>query len=172
MLPRQHFYKGALGQKFQFFIKKGLFLLQNVFISDFWLEFEISVSELNPVPNFSSTGQKIRELEFWPGMIPKMSWLRHTYLLAMTSAKFLWLLRDFVPEYHHAKIGCNWTINKGETEGGGAKCAPANIVPKDPSLIALSIAEIKQSHCLMRSTFGKLKTNRKLSSSPWKFSSY
>ena len=26
--------------------------------------------------------------------------------------KILWLLRDFVPEYHHAKIGCNWTTNK------------------------------------------------------------
>ena len=36
----------------------------------------------------------------------------------MTSAKCLWLLRDFVPEYHHAKLGCNWTTNKGETEGG------------------------------------------------------
>ena len=36
----------------------------------------------------------------------------------MTSAKFLWLLRDFVPEYHHAKFGCNWITNKGETEDG------------------------------------------------------
>ena len=35
----------------------------------------------------------------------------------MTSAKFLWHLRDFVPEYHHAKFGCNWTTNKGEIEG-------------------------------------------------------
>ena len=31
--------------------------------------------------------------------------------------KFLWLLRDFVPEYHDAKFGCNWTTNKVETEG-------------------------------------------------------
>ena len=36
----------------------------------------------------------------------------------MTSAKFLCFLRDFVPEYNHAKFGCNWTTNKGETEGG------------------------------------------------------
>ena len=50
--------------KFQFFVKNGLLLLQNVFISDFWLEFEIRASELTPVPNFNSTGQKIRELEF------------------------------------------------------------------------------------------------------------
>ena len=56
--------KEALGQKFQFFVKNGIFLLQNVFISDFWLEFEISASKLTPVTNFSSIGQKIRELEF------------------------------------------------------------------------------------------------------------
>ena len=51
----------------------------------------------------------------------------------MTSAKFLWLLRDFVPEYHHAKFDCNWTTNKGETEGG-TMCPPAYMVPKHPSL--------------------------------------
>ena len=51
--------------KISVFRKNGLFLLQNVFILDFfWLEFEISASELTPVPNFSSIGQKIRELEF------------------------------------------------------------------------------------------------------------
>ena len=49
--------------KFQFFVNNGIFLLQNVFISDFWLEFEISSSELTPVANFSSIGQKIRELD-------------------------------------------------------------------------------------------------------------
>ena len=26
-------------------------------------------------------------------------------------------MRDFVPEYHGAKFGGNWTKNKGETEG-------------------------------------------------------
>ena len=39
----------------------------------------------------------------------------------------LCLLRDFGPEYYHAKFGCNWTTNKGETE-------PASLVPKDYSL--------------------------------------
>ena len=41
----------------------------------------------------------------------------------MTLAKMLWLLRDSVPDYHHAKFGYNWTSNKGETEGG-AQCGP------------------------------------------------
>ena len=35
MLPCQHFRQEALGQKFQVFVKNGLFLLRNVFISDF-----------------------------------------------------------------------------------------------------------------------------------------
>ena len=43
-------------------------------------------------------------------------------------------MRDFVPEYHHAKFGCNWTTNKGETEGGTMCSPPTYMVPKDPSL--------------------------------------
>ena len=35
MLPWQHFCQGALWQKFNFFVKNGTFLLQNLFISDF-----------------------------------------------------------------------------------------------------------------------------------------
>ena len=51
----------------------------------------------------------------------------------MTSAKSLLILRDFAPEYHHAKTGGNWTTNKVKTEG--AQCAPpAYILPKYPSL--------------------------------------
>ena len=52
----------------------------------------------------------------------------------MTSAKFLWLLRDFVPEYHHAKFGYNWTTDKGETEGG-TMCPPPSLYgSKDSSM--------------------------------------
>ena len=32
----------------------------------------------------------------------------------MTSAKLLSILRDFTPEYHHAKFGGNWITNKGK----------------------------------------------------------
>ena len=35
-----------------------------IYIGFVWLGFEISASEFTPVPNFSSIGQKIRELEF------------------------------------------------------------------------------------------------------------
>ena len=64
----------------------------------------------------------------------RSNWYLH-YLVVMTSANFLRLLRDFVSEYNHAKFGCNWTTNKGETVG--AQCPPplpAYMVPKDPRL--------------------------------------
>ena len=65
----------------------------------------------------------------------------------MTSAKFLRLLRDFVPEYHHAKFDCNWTTNKGETEG--AQCAPpAYMVPEDPSLNRVKMFKIDDSNAV------------------------
>ena len=125
MLPWQNFCQEALGQKFQFSKNMAFFSFQTQLYRTFWLEFEISASELTPVPNFSSIGQKIRELEFWPTTIPKMAWWHHTYLLEMMSAKFLWFLRDFVPGYHHAKFGYNCTTNKGNTERG-------HIVPPPP----------------------------------------
>ena len=34
----------------------------------------------------------------------------------MTSAKLLPILRDFFPEYYHAKFGGTWTTSKGKTE--------------------------------------------------------
>ena len=65
------FVKERLGEMFRFFMENCLFLAQNVFIPGFLVQFEISASKLTPMPNFSLTGQKIRELEFWPGTIPK-----------------------------------------------------------------------------------------------------
>ena len=38
------------------------------------------------------------------------------HIMVMMAAKFLWLLRNFVPEYYHAKFGGNWKTNKGEAE--------------------------------------------------------
>ena len=109
--------------KFSVFRKKWHFSpSKRIYIGFFWLEFEISASELTTVPNFSSIGQKMKELEFWHGTVTKMAWWRHTYLLVMLSENCLWFLRDFVSEYHRSKFGCNWTTNKGETD------------PKVPSL--------------------------------------
>ena len=41
-------------------------------------------------------------------------------------------LRDFVPYYHHAKFGGNWTTNKGETEGTQSPPPQAYINNKIP----------------------------------------
>ena len=104
--------------KISFFHKKWhFFLLQNVFISIFWLEFEISASELTPVPNFSSIGRKIKGTRILTWNNTKNG-LMTSYLQSNDNvSNFLRLLRNFVPEYHHAKFDCNWTTNKGETEG-------------------------------------------------------
>ena len=77
----------------------------------------------------------------------------------MTSARFSWLLRDFVPEYHRAKFGCNWTTNKGETEGGTI-CPPAYMVPKDPSLNRVKPGlHISNPKHMLANTFLKLSTD-------------
>ena len=106
-----------IGQKCQFFLKNGIFLLQNILKSDFLAWIRNQRFRIDPCAKFSSIGQKIKEREFWPWMIPKIAWWFLSYLIVMTSANFLKLLRDFVSEYHHAKFGCNQTTNKGETEG-------------------------------------------------------
>ena len=91
---------------------------------------------IDPNTKLQFNWTKDKGTRIWHRTIPKTAWWRHSYLLVMTSAEFLWLLRDIVQEYNHAKFGCNWTTNKGETEGGRgeAQCPPAYMVPKDPSL--------------------------------------
>ena len=44
----------------------------------------------------------------------------------------------FVPEYHHAKFGCNWATNKGETMWLN-KGETVYMVPKDNSLNKVKI---------------------------------
>ena len=56
-----HFHQEAFGQNFHFFSYKIAFLPFKTYLYQiFWLEFEISASELTPVPNFSSTGYNKR----------------------------------------------------------------------------------------------------------------
>ena len=51
-------------EKISVFRKKWHFSPSERIYIGFFLEFEISATELTPVPNFSSIGQKIREVEF------------------------------------------------------------------------------------------------------------
>ena len=136
MLPWQHFCQGALGQKFQFFFKNGLFLLQNVFISEFLARIRNQRLRIDPCAKFQlhSTKDKGARILTWNDT---ENCLMTLYLPPGDDvSKFLWLLRDFVPEYHHAKFGCNWTTNKRETEGGTTP--PAYMVSKDSSLVGLN----------------------------------
>ena len=109
------------------FRKKWHFLLQNVFISDFLARIRNQRLRIDPCAKFQLHWTKDKGT-------------RHTYLLVMTSTKFLWLLRDFVPEYHHAKFGCNWTTNKGETEGRRG-------VPKNLSLNRVNPYQMLKNPC-------------------------
>ena len=71
-----------------------------------------SAPQLTPVPNFSSIEQKVQKLEILTWNDTKNS-LMTSYLPPSDDvSKILWFLRDFVPEYHHAKFGCNWTTNR------------------------------------------------------------
>ena len=98
----------------------GLFLPQNLFISNFLVQIRNQRLRIDPCAKFEPdwTKDKGARISTW----------NDTKNFLMTSAKFLWLLRNFVPEYYHAKFGINWTKNKGETE---KQCAPpAYILPK------------------------------------------
>ena len=71
---------------------------------------------MTPVPSFSQIGRKISEARI-------LTWnntencLMMSYLIMMTSAKLLSILRDFVPEYHHAKFGGSWPQIKEKQRG-------------------------------------------------------
>ena len=133
MLPWQHFCQRALGQKFQFFVQNGLFPLQNVFISDFWLEFEISASELIPVPNFSSIGEKIRELEILTWNNTKNG-LMTSYLPPSDDiSKIVMAFERLCPrvpsEYHQSTIMASLVVIRSQIKKKqrGAYCAPQPI---------------------------------------------
>ena len=134
---------------------------KRIHIGFFYFKFETNASKLTPVPNFIQIGQKIRELKFRPGTIPKTAWWPHTCLIVMKSANILWFLRDFVPEYYHTEFGGNWTTNKGE-RGGDIKQPRLNRVWNIPGLgpfRALSgLATFRAQAYMWDSVYSKAKT--------------
>ena len=112
------FVKVHLGKIFSFSKNNGVFLLQNVFISDFLARIRNQRLRIDPCTKFQLNWTKDEGTRILTWNNTKNG-LMTSYLPPSDDViKFLWLLRDFVPEYHHAKFGCNWTTNKGETEGG------------------------------------------------------
>ena len=141
MLPWQHFYQGVLGQKFQLFVKMVFFSFKTYLYRIFLARIRNQRLRIDPCAKFQLHWTKDKETRILTWNSTKNGLMTSHLLLVMTSAKFLWFLRDFVPDYHHAEFGSNWTTNKGETEGGTMCPPPAYMVPKDPSL-----NRVKQPH--------------------------
>ena len=109
--------------------KNGLFLLQNVFISDFLARIRNQRLKIDPCAKFQLhwTKDKGTRILTWNNT---KNGLMTSYLPPSNDvSKIFMAFQNFVTAYHHAKFGCNWNTNKGETKG-----APAYMVPKDPSL--------------------------------------
>ena len=101
--------------KISLFRKNGLFLLQNLFISDVWARIRNQRLRIDPCAKF--------QLYWTKDNRPRILTWNAIKNLLMTScsppsddvSKIFMAFERFFPEYHHAKFGCNWTTNKGET---------------------------------------------------------
>ena len=124
-----NFLKGHLGKNYSFLEKNGIFY-QNVFISNFLTLIRNQRLRIDPCAKFQLNWTKDKRTHILTWDDTKNG-LMTSYLPPSDDiSNILCHLRDFVPEYHHAKFGCNWATNKGET-----MCPPpAYMVPKDPSL--------------------------------------
>ena len=97
--------------------KNSIFLLQNVFISDFLARIRNQRLRIDSCDKLQLNWTKDKRTRILTWNNTENS-LMTSYLHPSDDViKILWLLRDFVSEYRHAKFGCNWTTNKGETEG-------------------------------------------------------
>ena len=108
------------------FVKEhfGLFLSQIVFISGFFRSNSKSSPQNRPMCKISSKLAKGKGSRILTSHDRENDLMTSYRVIVMTSSKFLMLSRDFVPEYHHAKFGGDWTTNKGET------CLPTYSLPK------------------------------------------
>ena len=88
-----------------FLIENGIFLLQNVFVSDSLARIRNQRVRIDPCAKFQLNWTKDKGTRI-------LTWNDTKYNDVI---KTFTVLRDFVPEYQHAKFGCNWTTNKAET---------------------------------------------------------
>ena len=121
MLPWQHFCQGALGQKCQFFVINGIFLPQNVFISDFLTRSRNQRLRIDPCAKckLGWTKDKGTQILTWNNTKNE---LMTSYLpLGDDVSKIFMAFERFCPRVPSCLFGGNWTTNKGET------CAPQPI---------------------------------------------
>ena len=114
--------------KLSVFRKNGIFLAQKVFISAFLVQIRNQRLKIDPCAKLQPDWTKDKgssnfDLEQYRKLLDDT----HTYLIVTTSANLLPILRDFVPEYHHANFGGNWTTKKEKQRG--AQYAPPPPAP-------------------------------------------
>ena len=108
-----------------------IFLLQTVFITDFLARIRNQRLTVDHCAKFQLSWTKDDGTRILTWNDSKNG-LMTSYLPPSDDVnKILWLLRDFVSEYHHARFSCNWTTNKGETDGG-TMCPPSLYGSKRP----------------------------------------
>ena len=131
-----------MGKNFSFSEKMAFFSFKTYLYRSFWLEFEISASELTNVPNFSAIGQDKRtQILTWNDT--ENSLMTSYFPPVMASAKFLWLLRDFAQSTIMPSLVVIGPQIKEKQRGAQCAPPPAYMVPKDPSLNRVNYLALK-----------------------------
>ena len=118
MLPWQHFCQGALGQKIQFFVKNAIFLLQNVFTSDFLALIRNQQLRIGPCAKF------------------QLNWTKDegTRILYWSDTKNDLMTSYLPPSDDVSKIFMAFERFCTRVPSCAQCAPPAYMIPKDPSL--------------------------------------
>ena len=119
MLPWQHFCQGALGQKFQFFVKKWTFSPSKRIYVGFLARIRNQRLGIDPCAKFQLHWAKDKGTRILTCNDTRNGLITSYLPPDDDVSKIFMAFERFCPEYHHAKFGCNWTTNKGETGRGG-----------------------------------------------------
>ena len=109
------FVNERLGKILCFSSKMAFFSLKTFSYRTFLVQIRNQRLKIDPCAKFQPDLTKDKGVRISTWNETKTAWWRNPFLIVMTSAKFSWILRDFVPEYHHVKFGGNWIANKRET---------------------------------------------------------
>ena len=96
-----------MGKIFSFSLKNGIFLLQNVFLSDFLARIRNQRLRIDPCARFQLNWTKDERTRILTWNDTKNG-LMTSYLSPSDDVSKIFIAFErFVPEYHHAKFGCN-----------------------------------------------------------------
>ena len=106
-----HFSRSAWA-KYSVFHTKSHFSPSKRICINFLAQIRNQHFRIDPCAKFQLNWTKAKETQILTWNNTKNS-LMTSYLPPSDDVSKIFM--DFVPEYHHAKFGCNWTTNKGET---------------------------------------------------------